>query len=201
MQWGKNKQKDASEELNYRDDIKYFLSYLRDLLLWVIGAMLVFTFLFRIVIVSGDSMKNTLYDGDCLLLLGNVFYSEPQYGDIIVVNRDTSDEGKSIIKRVIATEGQVVNIDGGIVYVDNVALEENYVTTPTYPREISFPLTVEEGCIFVLGDNREISLDSRSAEVGLIDTREIVGKAILLAFPGNDKGNIPRDFKRIGAVS
>ena len=201
MQWGKNKQKDASEELNYRDDIKYFLSYLRDLLLWVIGAMLVFTFLFRIVIVSGDSMKNTLYDGDCLLLLGNVFYSEPEYGDIIVVNRDTSDEGKSIIKRVIATEGQVVNIDGGIVYVDNVALEENYVTTPTYPREISFPLTVEEGSIFVLGDNREISLDSRSAEVGLIDTREIVGKAILLAFPGNDKGNIPRDFKRIGAVS
>ena len=204
MKWGKNKTKKQTDELNYREDTKAFLVYLRDLLLWVTGAMLIFTFLFRIVIVSGSSMEQTLFDGDCLLLLSNTFYSEPQQGDIVVISKGSYDDGKSIIKRIIATEGQVVNIDfnAGVVYVDGVALDEPYVNTPTNLEEgTQFPLTVDEGCVFVLGDNRNVSKDSRSTDIGQIDQREIVGKAIFLVFPGNSGGNITRDFNRIGAVS
>ena len=204
MKWNKDNKRNSSEELNYTEDIKLFLSYLRDLLLWVVGTLLVFTFLFRMVIVSGSSMEKTLVDGDCLLLLGNVFYTSPEKGDIVVISKHSYDDGKSIIKRIIATEGQVVDIDfdSGIVYVDGKALDEPYTNTPTNLDEgVLFPLTVDEGCVFVLGDNRNVSKDSRSAEIGLIDCREIVGKVICLLFPGNSKGNVIRDFNRIGAVS
>ena len=196
--------KKCYDEPNYREDVRYFLSYLQEVLTWIIGVLLVFTFLFRTVIVSGSSMERTLFDGDCLLLLGNVFYSEPQKGDIVVISKQSYDGGKSIIKRVIATEGQVVDIDfeEGVVYVDGQALDEPYTNTPTNLAEgMTFPLTVDEGCIFVLGDNRNVSKDSRSTEIGLVDTREIVGKVICLFFPGNNKGTMERDFKRIGGVS
>ena len=105
---------------------------------------------------------------------------------------------------VIATEGQKVNIDfdAGIVYVDDVALDEPYTLTPTTLHEgVSFPLTVDKGCVFVLGDNRDESKDSRSPEIGLIDCREILGKAIFVLFPGDDDGDIQRDLSRIGVIS
>ena len=106
--------------------------------------------------------------------------------------------------RVIALEGQTVDIDflAGIVYVDGVALDEPYARTPTTLEEgMEFPLTVDDGCIFVLGDNRDNSKDSRSLEIGLIDEREVLGKAIFLFLPGDNKGRILRDFTRIGGVS
>ena len=145
-----------------------------------------------------------LLDGDWLLLLGNVLYTEPKKGDIVVASKDSYDNGTPIIKRVIATAGQVVDIDFqyGIVYVDGVALDEPYTNTPTNLQEgMRFPLTVEDGCIFVMGDNRNESKDSRSVEIGLIDTREVLGKAIILFFPGNDAGNEKRSFDRIGVLS
>ena len=181
-----------------------FLSYLHDLVVLITGVLLVFSLLFRIVIVSGPSMNNTLVDGDWLLLLGNVLYSEPQRGDIIVASKDLFDDGTPIIKRVIATEGQEVDIDfaAGIVYVDGEALDEPYTLTATNHDEgVNFPLTVEEGCIFVMGDNRNWSKDSRSPEIGLIDRREILGKAIFLFFPGNNGGQIEAEFDRIGVLS
>ena len=182
---------------------KIFLSYLHDLAFLVAGILLVFSLLFRVVVVSGPSMNATLVDGDWLLLLSNVFYNEPKQGDIIVASKDSFDNGTPIIKRVIATAGQEVDIDFnvGIVYVDGIALDEPYVNTPTNLNEgVEFPLVVEEGCIFVMGDNRNISKDSRSTEIKLIDKREVLGKAIFLFFPGNNKGNTQRELNRIGVL-
>jgi signal peptidase I len=91
------------------------------------------------------------------------------------------------------------------VYVDGVAIEESYLKPGTVTRTrgvtgLTFPLTVDEGCIFVLGDNRPESCDSRSAEMGLIDKREVLGKAIFLFLPGTHKGTQTRDFSRIGGM-
>ena len=180
------------------------LSYLHDLAFLIAGVLLVFSLLFRVVVVSGPSMNDTLIDGDWLLLLGNVLYSEPKQGDIIVASKDSFDDGSPIIKRVIATQGQSVDIDfdTGVVFVDGIELEENYTLTPTNLNEgIEFPLTVENGCVFVMGDNRNVSKDSRSTEIGLIDCREILGKAVFLFLPGNNGGKLERDFSRIGVVS
>ena len=182
---------------------KTILSYLHDLVFGLAGILLVFMFLFRMVVVSGPSMMQTLQDGDCLLLLSNVLYKNPQYGDIVVASKDSFKNGEPIIKRVIATEGQTVDIDfeRGIVYVDGVALAEPYTNTPTNLFEGTvFPLTVEEGHVFVLGDNRNDSMDSRSVQIGLIDTRELLGKAIFLAIPGESENTGERDFDRIGVL-
>lgn len=179
------------------------LAYLHDLTCLLAGLVLVFLLLFRVVVVSGTSMTNTLYDGDYLLLLSNTLYHNPEYGDIIVASKESFDNGEPIIKRVIATEGQTVDIDfvSGVVYVDGVALEEDYVRTPTNADEgMPFPLTVPEGCLFVMGDNRNGSMDSRDPRIGLIDKREILGKAIFLIVPGTNKGEVDRDFGRVGVV-
>ena len=192
------------KNLNEPQSRKAVLSYLHDLVYLVAGVMLLFSLCFRVVVVSGPSMNNTLVDGDWLLLLSNVFYRTPQNGDVIVATKDTFDNGAPIIKRVIAQEGQTVDIDflEGIVYVDGVALDEPYALTPTTLEEgMEFPLTVDDGCIFVLGDNRDNSKDSRSLEIGLIDQREVLGKAIFLFLPGDNKGRVIRDFNRIGGIS
>ena len=180
------------------------LSSLHDLVFLVAGVLLAFSLLFRVVVVDGPSMNNTLVDGDWLLLIGNVIYQDPKPGDIIVASKDSFDDGAPIIKRVIATEGQEVNIDfgAGIVYVDGVALEEDYTLTPTTLYEgVDFPLTVDEGCVFVMGDNRGKSKDSRSKDIGLIDKREILGRAVFLILPGNNGGKVERKFYRIGVLS
>ena len=182
---------------------KSIVMYLHDLAYLLIGIVLVFLLCFRIVVVSGDSMYGTLVDGDYLLLSSNLFYLEPKAGDIIVASKADYDNGMPIVKRVIATEGQVVDIDfiAGTVSVDGEILQEDYVYSKTTLEEgVAFPLTVDEGCVFVLGDNRNRSKDSRDPEIGLIDHRQIVGKVILLLVPGDDKGNGQRDFDRIGVI-
>ena len=179
------------------------LPYLKDVVFLISAVLLVFSLLFRLVIVSGPSMNDTLVDGDWLLLLSNVFYNDPKRGDIIVASKDSFKNGTPIIKRVIATEGQTVDIDFqlGVVYVDGEALDEPYTLTPTNMFEgVSFPLTVSNGCIFVMGDNRNESKDSRSTEIGLIDDREIIGKAVFIMIPGDDGGELDRDFTRIGVL-
>ena len=149
-------------------------------------------------------MNNTLTHGDYLLLINNVFYKNPQQGDIIVAAKDSFKYGEPIIKRVIATEGQWVDIDfeAGVVYVNGTALEESYVNTPTNLYEgVDFPLQVDSGCVFVMGDNRNESKDSRSPEIGQIDKREILGRAIFLFLPGADSVTGELNFKRIGVLS
>ena len=182
---------------------KTLVLYLHDLVYMMVGLMLVFLLLFRVIVVSGNSMYDTLIDGDYLLLLSNVFYQEPEYGDIIVVSKESFDGGVPIIKRVIATEGQTVDIDfeAGIVYVDGEALQEDYTYTPTNVQEgMTFPLTLQDGCVFAMGDNRNGSLDSRCPDIGQIDRREILGKALFLFLPGTDEGHAGPDFERIGAI-
>ena len=196
--------KDAAAEQDKDSWQKTVLLYLHDLVYMMAGIVIVFILVFRMVIVSGSSMYATLWDGDWLILLSNVFYQEPEYGDIIVACKDSFNDGEAIIKRVIATEGQTVDIDfdEGIVYVDGVALSEPYTFTPTNIQEgMEFPLTVEEGCVFAMGDNRNESLDSRNPRIGQIDRREILGKALFLIYPGTGEDDAERDFDRIGAVT
>lgn len=185
---------------------KSLLLYLHDLIYLLAVVMVVFMLLFRIVIVSGSSMYSTLWNGDWLLVTGSVLYHEPEAGDIIVASKDSFNDGEPIIKRVIATEGQTVDIDfeAGIVYVDGMALEEDYTYTLTNVQEgIVFPITIADGCIFAMGDNRNGSKDSRHPDIGMIDTREILGRAVFLIFPGmgEDNHEAPRDFDRIGALN
>lgn len=193
------KNKNEEEPISWQ---KSMMLYLHDLVYLLAVVMIVFMLLFRIVVVSGSSMYSTLWDGDWLLVTGSVLYQEPKHGDIIVASKDSFNDGEPIIKRVIATEGQTVDIDfeAGIVYVDGVPLEEDYTYTPTNAQEgIIFPITIADGCIFAMGDNRNGSKDSRHPTIGMIDTREVLGRAVFLMFPGADnEGN--REFDRIGAL-
>ena len=191
-------------EYDSPENKKQVLAYLRDMVALIAGVLLIFSLCLRVVVVSGPSMNNTLYDGDWLVVLNNVFYREPKAGDIVVASKDAFENGNPIIKRVIATEGQTVDIDftAGIVYVDGVALDEPYTLTPTNLAEgVPFPVVVSEGSLFVMGDNRNGSKDSRSYEIGLVDKREILGRAVFLVFPGTSKGRVDRDFSRMGVLS
>ena len=195
-----DKKKKEEPKLSWQQSL---VLYMQDLSHMLIVIMIVFLLLFRVIVVSGDSMKATLIDGDYLLCLSNVFYKDPQPGDVIIASKESFDDGAAIIKRVIATEGQIVDIDFdlGIVYVDGLPLEEDYILNLTTRSEgVIFPLIVEEGCIFVLGDNRGVSKDSRHPEIGLIDTRQVLGKAIFLMLPGVDEVTDTRDFHRTGAI-
>ncbi len=198
-----NSEKTVKEKTKKQDE-NILLTYLHDFVFLITGVLLTFSLLFRVVVVSGPSMNATLVDGDWLVLLGNVLYTDPQPGDIIVASKDSFKDGEPIIKRVIATEGQKVDIDfsKGIVYVDNLPLVEPYTLNPTTRFEgVEFPLVVEKGCVFVLGDNRDNSKDSRSPDIGQIDCREILGKAVFLLMPGNNGGLEERKLDRIGVVS
>ena len=182
---------------------KSLVMYLHDLCWMLAVVMILFLIFFRIIVVSGPSMKMTLLDGDYLLLISNLFYREPEKGDVVVVSKQDYDNGKPIVKRVIATEGQIVDMDfaNGIVYVDGLPLEEDYINTPTNLDEGSvFPQIVEEDHVFVMGDNRNNSKDSRSLEIGQVDKREVLGKVALLMVPGTDHGAEARDVHRIGTV-
>ena len=194
------KRNTKERKLNWKQLI---VLYLHDWLFLLIAIFLLFLLLFRVIVVSGDSMYATLWDGDYLLLLSNTFYHEPKQGDVVVISKESFDDGKPIIKRVIATEGQTVDIDfdQGIVYVDGQALQEDYTHNLTTREEgMHFPLVVEDDCIFVLGDNRGVSLDSRSPEIGQIDKREVLGKAIFLMLPGTNHNEQLRDFDRVGVI-
>ena len=138
--------------------------------------VLVFSLFFRIIQVDGESMVPTLQENDRLLVSSRQY--EPQYQDIVIVTQPNAFH-EPIVKRVIATEGQKVDIDfeKGIVYVDDKALDEPYVNAPTLTKEgVEFPVTVPEGHIFVMGDNRNMSTDSRSPMIGFIDVRYVLGK-------------------------
>ena len=182
------------------------LEYLHDIVYVLALILLLFTFCMRVVIVSGSSMFSTLVDGDYLLLINRPLCGDFEQGDIVVASMDRFRGGHAIVKRVIATEGQTVDIDfrTGIVYVDGEALQEDYIYTPTILSEgVEFPLVVEEDCVFLMGDNRGDSRDSRAPEIGLVDEREILGRAIFLAMPGTGRGEytVPWDAGRIGGLN
>ncbi len=189
--------------INFRKDV---FDWLDIIVSSVIAVIIIFSFLFRVVTIKGESMENTLYSNE-KVIISDLFY-EAKFGDIVVISRNTTNttsnavNNEPIIKRVIATEGQYVDIDfvQGKVYVgydlaNMTLLEETYVKTPTNERgNVNFPVYVDEGHIFVLGDNRNESLDSRYKSIGedgLIDTRYVLGRAIFRIYP----------FGRIGGLS
>lgn len=189
------------EKLTFTQSV---LLYLHDIVYLLGIILLILMLVFRVVVVFGSSMLPTLVSGDRLLLLSTPLYHTPSYGDIIVASKDSFEDGEPIIKRVIAVEGQTVDIDfsTGTVYVDGVALNEPYINNLTTLSEgVNFPLVVEDGCVFVLGDNRGRSQDSRSPQIGQIDKREILGKAFFLFLPGINEETKQRDFDRIGGLS
>lgn len=137
----------------------------------------IFIFVVRIVGVDGRSMNNTLEDGDWLLV--SAINTEFEQGDIVISTQPNAFN-EPIVKRVIAKGGQTVDIDfyKGIVYVDGEALDEPYIAEKTYTKEgVSFPIVVPEGSLFLMGDNRNDSTDSRSPMVGCVDERYILGVA------------------------
>lgn len=182
-------------------------SLLHDLVYILSAIVLIFVFFFRLVGVSGDSMYPTLHDKDYLILQSNAIMGDLEYGDIIVARKLAFQNGEPIVKRVIATEGQRVRIDYDEnyvlrVYVDGVKLEENYINEEMRPvYEAPMEVTVGENCIFVMGDNRNHSADSRFETIGQIKLDQVLGKVLFITLPGADPATGERDFGRIGAVS
>lgn len=168
----------------------------------VLAVVVVFTFGVRLIGVDGHSMVPTLQDGDRLLVLNSMLCGGYEPGDIVVLRKE-SFLPTPIVKRVVAVEGQVVDIDfsSGAVFVDGQRLHEDYVNELTFRNDgTAFPLTVPQGSVFVMGDNRNHSNDSRDARLGTVDARYIIGRAVFLAFPGPDAGTGERDYGRIGGI-
>lgn len=173
--------------------------WIQSLLVALIICVCTFSFLVRVIDVSGSSMNPTLYNGD-KMIVSKLFY-KPSYGDVIVFRSDTYDPNKALVKRVIATEGQEINIDfdKGIVYISETdeetgetqttILDEPYIAEATH-RKLDFigPKVVPEGCVFVMGDNRNASTDSRKTEIGMVDTRTIIGRVYAVVFPLSELG-------------
>lgn len=167
-----------------------FIEWVESFVFAIFVVILLFTFIFRIVQVDGPSMEDTLHDGDRLILTH--FNYSPKKGDIIVLNSEGLNE--TIIKRVIAVSGDTISIDfvNGEVTVNGEVLKEDYIKELTYLEE-GRPiqnLTVGEGEVFVMGDNRNHSTDSRNSKVGLIKTDDILGKAIFRIYPISKVGSI-----------
>lgn len=181
-----------------------------DLVCLLAAVTFVFVFLVRLVSVSGSSMVPTLVHGDKLIVLSNVFYQEPEAGDIIVASVPTFRDGEPIVKRVIATEGQTVDIRydaQGVasVWVDDTELHEPYIRqdelmlAPHY-QTIEFPVTIPSGCVFAMGDNRNGSADSRFVEIGIFDERYVLGKVLFNIIPGRGEDGNQFSITRIGGV-
>jgi signal peptidase I len=149
----------------------------------LVCSILTFVFIGRIIGVVGISMEPSFYDND-KVIMSKLFYS-PKPGDVVVLTKDTFSE-KPIVKRVIAVEGQTVdiNFETGQVWVDGVLLDEPYISEATKLRyDMKFPVTVDEGCIFVMGDNRNRSIDSRDTRIGMVDKRYVLGKVYTIILP------------------
>lgn len=195
------------EEQEERGSVLF--DWVRSLVGAVLIVVLLFLFVAQLITVQGPSMQHTLYAGDKVLVLKTPLCSIGA-GEIVMVHQFNAPLNETIIKRVIAVGGQTVDIDyyTGAVYVDGTALEEDYIAERTYSDEgLEFPITLEEGELFLMGDNRNHSTDSRSPLLGVVDERYVVGKAVLVLFPGRTArytGELPgtgeRDFGRIGPI-
>lgn len=176
------------------------ISFAETMIITMFAVSLIFTYIVRVTIVNGESMMNTLMPEDRIVM--TTWYNTPRQGDIVVINAAESvtigENGElvtgkgmrhNIVKRIIATEGQSVDFDfeKGIVFVNGKALNEPYILGFTHRDEGAFtgkyPVTVPDGYVFVLGDNRINSRDSRSDELGFVDVDNIIGKIILRIFP------------------
>ena len=190
-------EEDAEEE----EDNGLF-DWVRAMIGAVLGVVLVFLFVAQLITVQGPSMQHTLYAGDKVVVLKNLF-CRVEAGDVVMVHQYNAPLNETIIKRVVATGGQRVDIDytSGTVYVDGVALEEAYIAERTYMDEgMTFPLTLGEGELFLMGDNRNHSTDSRSYALGPVKEDYLQGEVVFLLLPGKTPETEKMDFSRIGLI-
>lgn len=187
------KEQHTAEEIKTAETAREseFFEWMQCIVVALVASILIFLFLGRTVGVIGGSMKPTLFEGD-RLLISDLFYT-PDNGDIVVL-RQPSFRNEPIVKRVIATEGQTVDFDfeNAIVYVDGEALDEPYLAEFSYFEREDFnrQITVPEGCIFVLGDNRNASTDSRTNAIGCVDVRNVLGKVVWRITPLSSFGSV-----------
>ena len=214
-------EKEKAAEAQAKSIGREIFEWIYSIVIAVAIAMLIKGFLFDIVKVDGQSMENTLFHNNRLIVTKLGY--KPEQGDIVILDSNytrrmeyfdtlASREGKDelsgfekamqmfslpnsckkvyYVKRVIATEGQTVDIRDGAVYVDGEALDEPYIKGVTYPTDIAveFPQTVEEGYVFVMGDNREHSSDSRVSSLGQVNEKALLGKSQIRVFPFNQIG-------------
>lgn len=187
------------EEQAERPRMELF-DWLQCVLTALLIAVLLFLFVGRIISVEGISMERTLVEGD-RVVASNLFYT-PRNGDIIVFHSPTERfDGTPLVKRVIAVSGQEIDIDfdAGHVFLDGNLLDEPYINNlTTSGGDFAGPVYIPDGYVFVMGDNRGFSTDSRNNSVGLVDTRYILGRVLMIMVPGAaDDGN--RDWNRFGA--
>ncbi len=170
------------------DPVKECYEWVQCVVVALVACILLFTFFGRVIDVVGHSMENTFQNADKVITTR--LAGDYKQGDVVVLQKDSYDQ-KPIIKRVIAVGGQTIDIDfdAGIVYIDGEPLIEPYVKELTYEREsFSGPVYVPEGCIWVMGDNRNNSQDSRYFAIGCVDTRCVIGKVVLRLWPLNKIG-------------
>ena len=182
MKKADNEKKASTENTTKRGNV---YEWIQCIIMALIVCVVVFVFFVRLVDVVGSSMYPTLENGDKMIVT-DVFY-KPKYGDIVVFQKDEYAD-YALVKRVIATEGQTLDIDfeKQTVTVDGKVIDEPYTQGQTLDKGGVIPKVIPEGKVFVMGDNRTVSLDSRSTTIGLIDEMDIIGKAQLVVFPFND---------------
>ena len=179
-------EKTQEKELEGKDALKVDLYFwLQALVMVLVALILIFTFVGRIIGVVGSSMYPTLHDGD-LLLLQSIGYT-PKQGDVVVLTKEFDAADGPIVKRVIATGGQhvVIDYDAGPVTVDGEVLDEPYINEVMVDPGMDsiHDVVVPEGSIFVMGDNRNHSSDSRNVTLGTVDERYVLGRALWVLLP------------------
>ena len=186
-------EKTQEKELEGKDALKVDLYFwLQALVMVLVALILIFTFVGRIIGVVGSSMYPTLHDGD-LLLLQSIGYT-PKQGDVVVLTKEFDAADGPIVKRVIATGGQhvVIDYDAGTVTVDGEVLDEPYINEFMVDPGMDsiHDVVVPEGSIFVMGDNRNHSSDSRNVTLGTVDERYVLGRALWVLLPFQNFGAI-----------
>lgn len=183
---------DDNQFITEKDEgaVSGFYDWIKCIIFAISIVVLCLTFVFRLVDVEGTSMDDTLATKDKVIVT-NLFYT-PKTNDIVVISHG-AEYANPIIKRVIATEGQTIKLDyeNDRIFVDGVVIEESYIDDSTFGGNYGdnvIPEIIPEGKIFVMGDNRKVSLDSRSKEIGLIDVENVIGKAQFVAFPLSEFG-------------
>ncbi len=197
---------DISPDIYFKDDNTYsekqfvtvdsegamagIFDWIRCVLFAISIVVICLTFVFRLVDVDGSSMDDTLATKDKVIVTN--FCYTPKNNDIVVISHG-AEYANPIIKRVIATEGQTIKLDyeNNRIIVEGVVIDEPYIKGTTFSGNYGdniIPEVIPEGKIFVLGDNRKVSLDSRSTEIGLIDVENVIGKAQFVAFPFTEFG-------------
>lgn len=194
---------DKKDETKQEQPGQSLYEWVQALVCCVLAAVLVFAFGVRVVGVSGGSMRETLQNGDLLLVVNSLFCGDYERGDVVIAAKPSFENGEPIVKRVIATGGETVDVDfaNGVIYVDGTPLEEPYIRESTYLEEgMSFPFTVPGGSVFLMGDNRNGSRDSRDPGLGAVDERCLIGRAVFLLLPGKTEDLRMREWDRIGAI-